>query len=122
MLPQLVAGSQHRGGRNMKRLLISAALAATFATTTANAAIIVPLVMNFQSGANFTGSVALANDYSYAFTKHASDCGRSMQKKWIFCRTPPITATASPKSTWPCPGGCASGTNVSRPRARQMRT
>ena len=25
----------------------------------------------------------------------------SMQKKWIFCRTPPITATASPKSTWP---------------------
>ena len=50
--------------------------------------------------------------------KQASDCGRSMQKKWIFCRTPPITPTASPKSTCAWPGGCDSGTNVSRPRAR----
>src|SRR5664280_1806751 len=47
---------------------------------------------------------------------------RSMQKKWIFCRTPPITPTASPKSTCACPGGCANGTNVSRPRARPIRT
>ena len=44
------------------------------------------------------------------------------QKKWIFWRTPPITPTASPKSTCPCPGGCANGTNVSRPRARPIRT
>ena len=26
--------------------------------------------------------------HGYALTKQASDCGRSMQKKWIFCRTP----------------------------------
>jgi hypothetical protein len=36
-----------------------------------------------------------------AFTKQASDCARSRQKKWIFWRTPPITPTASPKSTCP---------------------
>ena len=30
----------------------------------------------------------------YAFTKQASECGRSMQKKWIFRRTPPMVATA----------------------------
>jgi hypothetical protein len=45
-----------------------------------------------------------------------------MPEKWIFCRTPPITAIASPKSTWACPGGWASGTKVSHPRARPIRT
>src|SRR3954469_4566111 len=34
----------------------------------------------------------------YALTKIASECGRSMQKKWIFRATPPIFAMASPKS------------------------
>ena len=58
----------------------------------------------------------------YALTKQASECGRSMQKKWILHRVPPIVATASPKSTWAWPGGWASGTKVSRPRARPIRT
>jgi len=28
-----------------------------------------------------------------------------MQKKWIFRRTPPMVAMASPKSAWAWPGG-----------------
>ena len=36
--------------------------------------------------------------------------------------TPPITATASPKSTWAWPGGWASGTNTSACRCRRSRT
>src|SRR5271165_3288124 len=34
-----------------------------------------------------------------------------MAKKWIFRSTPPITASASPKSACACPGSCRSGTN-----------
>jgi len=64
----------------------------------------------------------LGVSHGYALTKHASDWGKSMQKKCSFCRTPPITPNASPKSAWACPGECDSGTNVSRPRARPIRT
>lgn len=40
-----------------------------------------------------------------------------MKNTCIFCRTPPITPTASPKSAWACPGGCAhKGLARSRPR------
>ena len=35
--------------------------------------------------------------------------------------TPPMTARASPKSTWAWPGGCVSGTNISRRRCRTPR-
>src|ERR1022692_471550 len=51
-----------------------------------------------------------------------SECGRSIAKKWILCSTPPITPIASPKSTWACPGGCTSGTNISCVRWRQPAT
>jgi transposase len=40
--------------------------------------------------------VAVAN--KMARTAWASECGRSTARKWIRCSTPPITATASPKS------------------------
>src|SRR5215210_1046492 len=65
---------------------------------------------------------ASAVSAGYAFTKQASECGRSTQKKWIRRCSPPITATASPKSACPCPGGCTRGTNISRPRSRRSRT
>ncbi len=45
--------------------------------------------------------------HGYALMKHASDCGRSMQKKCSVCRSPPITPTASPKSTCACPAAVA---------------
>jgi transposase len=42
--------------------------------------------------------------------EQASDCGRSLHRKCIFWRIPPITPTASPKSACACHGGRASGT------------
>ena len=42
----------------------------------------------------------------YALTNMASLWGRSRMKKWLFRFTPPMTANASPKSHWACPGGC----------------
>jgi hypothetical protein len=57
-----------------------------------------------------------------ATTKIASECGRSIAKKWILRSTPPITPIASPKSAWACPGGCTSGTNISCVRWRQPAT
>ena len=99
----------------MKRLLISAALAATFATTTANAAIIVPLVMNFQSGANFTGSVTLANDYSYALDVTGLLSGGpygSVPITWVWNNGSNYSSGANNYSTFlmdgPSPGGYVS--------------
>ena len=99
----------------MKRLLISAALAATFATTTANAAIIVPLVMNFQSGATFTGSVTLANDYSYALDVTGLLSGGpygSVPITWVWSNGRNFSSGAYNYSTFlmdgPSPGGYVS--------------
>src|SRR3954447_25468333 len=55
-------------------------------------------------------------------TSQASLCGRSTVRKWIRRSLPPMTATASPKSACPCPGGCTKGTNISRPPSRRART
>jgi len=40
----------------------------------------------------------------------------------IFRSSPPITASASPKSTCACPGSCRNGTNISRCRWRRSCT
>ena len=58
----------------------------------------------------------------YARTYDASLCGRSKAKKCTFCLTPAMTAHASPKSACAGPGGCVSGTNISRRWRRCSRT
>ena len=51
-------------------------------------------------------------------TKHPSLWGRSITKQWAFYSTPPMIASASPKSHWAWPGGWDRGTNISWDRRR----